>query len=116
MGKMLLTLLVVLVTSLPTPRSLAMSLADVELKSALNQTLDARVALLALNQDELGSLQVRINNNENLKYEIKESEHGHYISITSKDVIKEPVLKFSLEVNWSKGHMIREYSLLIDPR
>ncbi|MBF8268600.1 MAG: pilus assembly protein FimV, partial [Gammaproteobacteria bacterium] len=62
------------------------------------------------------SLQVRINDNPNLKYEIKENENGHYISITSRDVVKEPVMNFSLEVTWSKGHLIREYSLLIDPR
>ena len=116
MRKILSTFIAILVTVLPSPSLLALSLSDIELKSALNQILDARVLLLAVDKDELGSLQININDNANLKYEIKENENGHYISITSRDVVKEPVLNFSLEVSWSKGRLIREYSLLIDPR
>ena len=116
MRKILSTSIAMLVTALPSPSLMALSLSDIELKSALNQILDARVLLLAVDKDELGSLQININDNANLKYEIKENENGHYISITSRDVVKEPVLNFSLEVSWSKGRLIREYSLLIDPR
>lgn len=116
LGKMLSTFIALLVMASPSQSLMALSLSDIELKSALNQILEARVLLLAVDQDELSSLQVKINDNANLKYEIKENENGHYINITSRDVVKEPVLNFSLEVNWSKGRLIREYSLLIDPR
>ena len=109
-------LLLMSMLTLPASTAWALSLSDIELKSGLNQILDARVMLLAVDSDELGSLDVKIPDHPNLQQEIKENENGHYISITSRDVIKEPVLNFSLEVNWSKGHLIREYSLLIDPR
>lgn len=117
--------LAILVLVLPYQHVYALALSDIELKSSLNQILDARVLLLEINKDELGSLQVNIDKNKelganqsdvNLKPEIKQNKNGYYIKITSRKVIKEPILKFSLDLNWSKGHLIREYSLLLDPR
>ena len=125
MRKIFATLLAALVLVIPIQHVWALSLSDIELKSSLNQVLDARVLLLEVNREELGSLQMNIHENTEiaanqgyikLTPELKENKNGYYINITSQDVIKEPVLDFSLELNWSKGHLIREYSLLIDPR
>ena len=125
MRKILSTFLAVIVLVLPYQHVSALALSDIELKSSLNQILDARVLLSGITPDELGSLKISIDQNSELAAdqssiiltpELKQNENGYYISITSKDVIKEPVLSFSLELNWSKGRMIREYSLLIDPR
>ena len=125
MRKIYLAFLAGIVLVLPYGHVSALALSDIQLHSSLNQILDARVLLLAVDRDELGSLQININENTEiaavqgnvkLKPAIKENENGYYIEITSEDVIKEPVLRFSLELNWSKGHLIREYSLLIDPR
>ena len=125
MRKILSTFLAVIALVLPYQHVSALALSDIELKSSLNQILDARVLLSGITQDELGSLKINIDQNSELAAdqssiiltpERKQNENGYYISITSKDVIKEPVLSFSLELNWSKGRLIREYSLLIDPR
>ena len=125
MRKIYLAFLAGIVLVLPYGHVSALALSDIQLHSSLNQILDARVLLLAVDRDELGSLQIDINENTEiaavqgnvkLKPAIKENENGYYIEITSEGVIKEPVLRFSLELNWSKGHLIREYSLLIDPR
>ena len=125
MRKILSTFLAVIALVLPYQHVSALALSDIELKSSLNQILDARVLLSGITQDELGSLKINIDQNSELAAdqssikltpELKQNENGYYISITSKDVIKEPVLSFSLELNWSKGRLIREYSLLIDPR
>ena len=125
MRKILSTVLAVIVLVIPYQHVSALSLSDIELKSSLNQILDARVLLLAINRDELNSLKINIDQDSKLEANqdsikltptLKENENGYYISITSQNVIKEPVLSFSLELNWSKGRLIREYSLLIDPR
>ena len=125
MRKILSTFLAVIMLVLPYQHVSALALSDIELKSSLNQILDARVSLSGLTQDELGSLQINIDQNTDpdadqssikLTPKLEQNENGYYISITSKNVIKEPVLSFSLEINWSKGRLIREYSLLIDPR
>jgi pilus assembly protein FimV len=116
MGKKLAFILVVCCTTLCSQLLWALSLSNVELKSGLNQVLDARVMLLAVNKEELGSLVIRIEDHPNLVHELKENENGYYISISSRDVIKEPVLNFSLDVSWNQGRLIRNFSLLIDPR
>ena len=50
-----------------------------------------------------------------LKYEVLKSGEGNILKITSNDVIREPIVEFILDIGWSDGHVIREYSFLIDP-
>ena len=100
----------------------ALALSEAQLKSHLNQRLDVRIELMSIEQSELDDLKVKLTSmaEENtkrlhLKYEILKGESGNFLKITSKDVIQEPVVTFQVDINWSKGHVIREYSLLIDP-
>jgi len=37
------------------------------------------------------------------------------ILVTSEDPVREPFLSFLVEVSWSKGRLLREYNLLLDP-
>lgn len=110
---------------LSSPSVLALTVTDVELISHLNQQLDARVYLQNADKNELSSLKIAVRevmdevgtrDMPDLRYEVIEGEQGHYISITSDDVIREPILRFMLELNWSKGRLIREYALIIDPQ
>lgn len=102
----------------------ALTLEDVELRSHLNQSLDARVGLSEVSAEDLASLTVDIRHRGpgsgykpmNMKYEIKQDESGRYIHVTSTELVREPVLTFELELNWHAGRLLREYSLLIDPK
>ena len=101
----------------------ALALSDIELNSYLNQKLDAKIELRAASANDLDGLKVSIisSTNENvsshkLKYELVRGENVNYLRITSEDVIREPVLEFQLDVNWPTGRVIRDYSLLIDPK
>ena len=125
MRKIILKILVISTLLSLSLQAWALAVSDIELKSSLNQPLEAQILLLAVDSDELDSLLISIKDfaensadqrSVKLKHEIKENENGHYINITSRDVIREPILNFLLELNWSKGHLIREYSLLIDLR
>ena len=124
MGKAISTILV-LTGILLLPRGVtALSVSDIEMSSSLNQRLQAQIHLVAVTQEELGSLEINIDMIEGiansqrvqLVHEVRQDENGHYIYITSKDVIREPVLNFTVEFIWSKGRLIKEYSLLLDPR
>lgn len=114
---------VIVMFLLLSPAVSALAVSDVELHSHLNQQLDARVYLQNVDKTELTGLKIAIrdvlDNGEimpSLHYEVLENAQGHYISITSEDVIREPVMRFMLELNWSKGRLIREYALIIDPQ
>lgn len=108
----------------------ALSLGNLELRSALHQPLDARVPILSATGDEIESLRVKIASAEEfaragvnyagiltqLKFDIQQTSKGpDYIRITSHDPVREPFLNFLLEVNWSKGRLIREFTALLDP-
>ncbi|MCG3200306.1 MAG: hypothetical protein NFCOHLIN_00157 [Gammaproteobacteria bacterium] len=108
----------------------ALSLGNLELMSALHQPLDARVPILSATGDEIESLRVKIASAEEfaragvnyagiltqLTFDIQQTSKGpDYIRITSRDPVREPFLNFLLEVNWSKGRLIREFTALLDP-
>jgi pilus assembly protein FimV len=123
MNKYIASLPVILLFLLSSPLVSALAVSDVELHSHLNQQLDARVYLKDADKNELSTLKIAIRGVNDggeilpsLHCEVKTNAQGHYISITSEDVIREPVMRFMLELNWSKGHLIREYALIIDPQ
>lgn len=107
------------------PVVLALTITDVDLKSFLNQPLDARINLLDVTEKDLSSLKIELRDtglygNQRhiaLRYQVKEDKNGqHYIQVTTKDAVREPILSFILEANWSNGRFLREYSLIMDPQ
>jgi len=108
----------------------ALGLGNLQLESALNEPLHARIELLSATAEELSSLHVDLAGEDafnhagiprnyvlkQLRFSVKESEAGpDYILVTSDDPIREPFLNFLVEVNWSKGRLYREYTVLLDP-
>lgn len=123
MNKYLSIFPIVALLLLSSPSVTALAVTDAELHSHLNQTLDARVYLQQADKSDLSSLKIAVrdvmDSGEDLPdilYEVKEDQQGHYISLTTRDPVREPVVRFMLELNWSKGHLIREYDLIIDPQ
>lgn len=121
-SKQTIGLLSSLIMGLMTGNSYALGVADIELNSSLNQMLDAKIALNAATDEELGSLTVSINpvyadgiGSQQLKHELVQTDAGSFLKITSIDAIKEPVLNFQLDLNWNNGQLVRDYTLLLDP-
>jgi pilus assembly protein FimV len=109
------------------PVAQALALGELELKSHLNQRLNAVIPLIFSKENELAELKLSINNPDeqasggrawhNLKVEVIENEGNQpYLKISSKDVLREPALTFILDMSWSTGRIQRNYSLLIDPK
>jgi len=124
--KMMLVLLALVVPTFVN----ALGLGKLELQSALNQPFKARVKLVSATADELDSLKVSLADQKAfdragiqrtflltlLRFTVQEFEEGpDYIQISSSDPIREPFLNFLLEINWSKGRLFREYTVLLDP-
>jgi pilus assembly protein FimV len=100
----------------------ALSLSEPDLKSYLNQRLDVKLELKMDAAIDLDDLKVELRNPSDnyaspyhLKYEVLKDGGASILKITSNDVIREPIVEFTLDIGWSDGHIIREYSLLIDP-
>ena len=106
-----------------------LGLGEIEVNSSLNQKLTARIDLLSAAPEDAESLIIKLASREefvragldrpvvlsSLKFKTS-VEDGHvYINVLSPKPIREPFLNFLVEVDWPKGHLIREYTILLDP-
>jgi len=125
MGKITLKYILFLVSWCFITTAQALTLSEIELKSYLNQALDARINLSGISAGQLEGLSITIIDAKPgisgqrpvvLDYEIKNDGSGHYIQLTTNAVVREPVVTFTLELSWSEGRLLREYTLLMDPK
>ncbi len=109
----------------------ALGLGDIRLSSALNEPLTAEIELLAATPEELNNLTVQLASQEtfqrydldrpmyltSLQFDIVRSgtADGNVIRVTSTQPITEPFITFLVEASWSRGRLLREYTVLLDP-
>ena len=108
----------------------ALGMGDIKVDSALNQRLDAEIELISSVEGELDDVTVslaspsafdRINLDRpyhltSLKFKVTTRADGTpIVKLSSEETIREPFLDFLIEVNWPKGRMLREYTVLLDP-
>ncbi|MGZ4968450.1 MAG: FimV/HubP family polar landmark protein [Methylobacter sp.] len=106
-----------------------LGIGEIKLRSALNQNLDAEIAL-TLSGESVSDIKVNLAPVEKfdqagvawnyflskIKFEtITQSNGTTVIKLTSKEALKEPFLDFLLEVSWPKGNLYREFTVLVDP-
>ncbi|MET0068831.1 MAG: FimV/HubP family polar landmark protein [Candidatus Thiodiazotropha sp.] len=125
-----LSLAVAVATALSPVGVLALGLGEIHPQSALNQAFKADIDLLSVSQEELQDVRVSLASREafekagmerpylltGLQFTPMLTPAGKpVINISSKDAIREPFLNFLIEVNWPKGRLVREYTVLLDP-
>ncbi len=116
--------------ALATQSAFGLGLGNINLKSSLNQPLQAEVELLSASEKDLQELKVNLGSPEafqsagidrlnflgKLKFEaIRKPDGVAVISITSRESVREPFLDFLLEVIWANGKLTREFTVLVDP-
>jgi pilus assembly protein FimV len=108
----------------------ALGLGDIDVRSALNEPLDAVVELTSATDEQLETLKVTIASREafaragisrplilsDLEFIIERTSTGNpVIRISTDEPIREPFLDFLLEAAWPSGRLLRQYTVLIDP-
>lgn len=108
----------------------ALGLGSIQLKSRLDQPLIAEIPVIAANPSELAGLKVGLASAEDfqrvgldrsrvsipLEFAVGTNGSGEtVIKVTTKDPVREPFLDFLIEADWSKGRVLREYTVLLDP-
>lgn len=108
----------------------SLGIGDIKLHSALNQRLDAEVALSLAADEELSDIKVSLATPD--KFDEAGIAWNHFLSklkfkpvlkangkvvvkITSNEVVQEPFLDFLVEVSWPKGDIFKEFTVLVDP-
>ena len=120
---------VALLLMLPSA-AFALGFGDIRLLSPLNAPLDAQIELLDVTPEELQTLQAQIASRDtfaryglewpvfvsSVQVKTTRSSDGHtVITLKSTDPVTEPFITLLIEVNWARGHLLREYTMLLDP-
>src|ERR1700677_2191338 len=110
--------------------SWALGLGEIHLNSALNEPLNAEIDLSAASPDELTALRAALAPREaftrygidrppflsRLTFKVGKGKDGRdVLQVRSTDAIPEPFVTFLVEVNWARGRLMREYTVLLDP-
>lgn len=125
-----LSLMLVLTLGLAPLAVQALGLGDIQLNSALNQKFNAEIKLTSVDKGQIEDVKVKMASDEafarsgvdrtflltSLLFAPEIKDDGtSIIRVTSKEPIREPFLNFLIEVNWPKGRLVREYTVLMDP-
>ncbi len=107
-----------------------LGIGDIKLHSALNQNLDAEIALFVSAGENVSDINVKLAPPEKfdeagvpwnyflskIKFQtIKAADGSTIIKVSSKEALREPFLDFLVEVSWDKGNLYREFTVLVDP-
>lgn len=110
--------------------SFGLGLGDIKVNSNLNDPLDAEIKIIQLQGLTSGEILPTLASNDdfrragversfflsNIQFRVKENEAGEvFITLTTKQVVREPFLNFLVEVNWPGGRLLKEYTILLDP-
>ena len=108
----------------------ALGLGTIQVRSKLNQPLDAVIPVIADSPAEVSGLEVALASAEDfqrvgldksrvdvpLEFSVTSDGHGQtQIHVTTKDIVREPLVDFLIVANWPKGKLLREYTVLLDP-
>jgi pilus assembly protein FimV len=107
-----------------------LGLGEIRLNSALNQPFSAEIDLVAATPEELAALDAHLASPEvfarygldrpaflsSLEFNVGRGQDGRSVLLVrSRDAIGEPFVSFLIDVNWPRGRLLREYTVLLDP-
>ncbi len=107
----------------------AAGLGRLQVNSALGQPLRAEIEIVSLQSGEEDSLQARLASVDafrqagidispalvGLQFKIEKREGRPLIRLTTSQAVNEPFLDVLIELSWSTGRLVREYTFLLDP-
>jgi len=108
----------------------ALGLGRLQVQSSLGEALRAEIDVTSLTPEEASNLQVKVASPDAYKaagvdYNAvlpatrvtleRRADGRPYLRLTSDRGVQEPFVDVILEINWSSGKLVREYTMLFDP-
>ncbi len=129
-GRFALTGVALAALWLTAPSAWALGLGRLSVQSALGETLRAEIDVTSMTPEEASNLRVRVAPPEayraaGIDYNpvlpgttaelLRRPDGRAYLRLTSDRGVQEPFVDVILELSWSTGRLVREYTLLFDP-
>jgi pilus assembly protein FimV len=129
-GRLALSFLAAAVLSLTASQASALGLGRLAVQSSLGDNLRAEIDVTSLTPEEAANLRVRIAPPESYRaagvdYNAvlpgtqavlsRRADGRPYLRLSSDRAVQEPFVDVILELTWSSGRLVREYTLLFDP-
>jgi pilus assembly protein FimV len=107
-----------------------LGLGEIHLNSSLNEPMNAEIDLIAASPEELTALRATLAAKDaftrygidrppflsTLTFKVGKNKDGRdVLLVRSSESIPEPFVTFLVEVNWARGRLMREYTVLLDP-
>ncbi|MBC8055292.1 MAG: hypothetical protein H7Y61_01800, partial [Rhizobiales bacterium] len=115
---------------LVAPAAWSLGLGRMQVQSALGESLRAEIEVTSITPEEAANLRVRVAPPESYKAAgvdynavlpgtqvefLRRADGRPYLKLTSERGVQEPFVDVILEINWSTGRLVREYTMLFDP-
>lgn len=109
----------------------AVSMGGINVTSALGEPLKAEIDLASVSRPEKNKLSARLASPDvfkgagmdypdampKLKFQVETRANGDlYIKVSTDQAVNEPFVSILVELSWSSGRLLREYTFLLDPR
>ena len=129
-GRFALTISAAAVLTLTATQTLALGLGRLAVQSSLGEVLRAEIDVTSMTSEEAANLRVRIAPPESYRaagvdYNAvlpgtqavlsRRADGRPFLRLTSDRAVQEPFVDVILELTWSSGRLVREYTLLFDP-
>jgi len=122
---------IVVAMSLLAPVSAySLGVGELKLHSALNESLNAEIALVLSANEDIDSVDISVASPEkfdeagiawnrflsNIRFKkVSKGKNRYSIELTSNNIVQEPFLDFLLEVKWPNGNVFKSFTVLVDP-
>ncbi|HTV76674.1 MAG TPA: FimV/HubP family polar landmark protein [Steroidobacteraceae bacterium] len=113
-----------------SPAAMALGLGDIHLHSSLNAPLDADIDLIGATPEDLANLKATMAPRDEFTKNgldwpaflssvtlkpMQTADGRDIIKVHSAQAITEPFVTLLVEINWPRGHVTHEYTVLLDP-
>ena len=130
LGRFTLTHVAIAALGLASSAVWGLGLGRLNVQSSLGETLKAEIDISSLTPEEAGTLKARIAPPESyrstgVEYNAvltgtqvqlaRRADGTPYLRVASDRAVQEPFVDLILELNWSSGRLVREFTLLFDP-
>src|SRR5210317_584325 len=112
-----------------SPAAWSLGLGDVTVESFLNQPLQVKIDLISRETDDLTTVTAKLASAADYEligasresisvpigFTVEDKDGDAYILASSSLPVGSPVVRLIVEVNWSSGRLLREYTIFLDP-